>query len=436
MKTLKLQNVLMICLTILVSTIIVTSCEQAPTIHPDNTAQDTQSRYIFEGLKPLNDDALIKERKQDVTYFERDEKAFKEVMTKQPKFMTFNIPLSSQVIELELEKWSIFSDDFTWEDENGQELSFDNSAIFYNGKVKGDPNSIVAVSVFEDDLSVSIMNSDNIQVVEQEDNLMSFHEVDEDILNLKHMFCHTHTDLPQTEAKLVNQNTINHRADNCNYDPIRIRYVVDHSFKSYFWLEPFALNYLSARFNEVKAIYAARNIPIVLQSTYVLPAHRALAVNYSAQNILSRPFDNFKTRFGVGSNNWDVQGAVVALYRNGSLTGTGLGISAHYNNEPPICQRGAGINTPKGYLPLHIAALTESSPGNPNNTYFTYVLAHELGHNFGISHEYDNVTGDIMDHWAPSITGSYPLHIAHTTYVNMYNSWTDCYENDLNQPCQ
>ena len=49
-------------------------------------------------------------------------------------------------------------------------------------------------------------------------------------------------------------------------------------------------------------------------------------------------------------------------------------------------------------------------------------MGHEIGHNFGISHDYDNSSGDIIDHAAEN-----QLHIAYGVYLDMYYSWVDCY---------
>ena len=77
--------------------------------------------------------------------------------------------------------------------------------------------------------------------------------------------------------------------------------------------------------------------------------------------------------------------------------------------------------SPLGCRPLQITGLHDNE-SVPDDAYFTYVLGHELGHNFGISQEYNMISGDIMDHNAGN-----QLFIAHPVYVDMYTSWAECY---------
>jgi len=433
MKTLKTKTILFSLTTLLILAVIVTSCEQESVINPnDIIGQTDQNRYVFEGLKLLNDDALTDRKRQDATYFERDEKAFKDIVMKQPKFVTFNIPQPSGTIELELEKWNIFSDDFTWEDGNDQMLSFENLAVFYKGKVKNDPNSIVAVSIVEDDLSVSIMNSDETQVVKQEDNLMTFYKVSGDDFDLgqhgQPMACtHTNSDSDGAGVNLSSENIINHRANN---DPIRVRYLLDTTYMEYFNHSIAAPFYIFFRFNEVKAMYSHQNIPLVFTDLVLVTLEPD-----GSGGALNQLNNNFSNRFAYGSNNWDVTGALVAIDFNGGTTGCmyggGIGSKAKHNNKAPICQRGAGLSLDANNMPLHLVGINERPCGVRDDIYFTYCLAHELGHNFGINQEYNNITGDIMDHYYGNypgyVPGTMPLHIAPQTGSAMYSTWADCY---------
>jgi len=148
MKNLKVKSILLAFTTLFAIAFLISSCEQESVINNDiteiNTGDNMQNRYVFEGLKPFEGVAALTEReRQDATYFERNEEALKTVL----------------------------------EDENGQILPHETSGIFYNGTVKGESNTAVAVSIFENQLNVTIMSPEETRVVKQEDDLMAYYKV-------------------------------------------------------------------------------------------------------------------------------------------------------------------------------------------------------------------------------------------------------------------
>jgi len=440
MKNLKVKSILLAFTTLFAIAFLISSCEQESVINNDiteiNTGDNMQNRYVFEGLKPFEGVAALTEReRQDATYFERNEEALKTVLNRQPAFMTLNIPLSSKVVELELDKWDILSDDFVIEDENGQILPHETSGIFYNGTVKGESNTAVAVSIFENQLNVTIMSPEETRVVKQEDDLMAYYKVvDKANFNMPQLNCnHTDTDLSEIKVEVKPENTIIQRAG-CTYDPIRVRYLIDYSFKKFFnnsnWQ---ARNYLYARFNEVKSMYAYWNIPVEIGKVDYLPYHKRLKNNPNTNtNATGEMYADFRSRYGWdSSDDWDVNAALVAVDAiggtSGSIVGGGHAVvseSSSCGNSAPICKTGIDLDAPNWCRPNHLIGLHETSPNNPDDDYFTYTLAHELGHNFGISQEYNGVTNDVMDHGS-----NHALFIAHTTYVDMYSAWVSCYYN-------
>jgi len=212
--------------------------------------------------------------------------------------------------------------------------------------------------------------------------------------------------------------------------PIRMLYTLDYSLHQYFggsWIA--ALNYLYARFNETKAIYANWNIPVQIASTRCLFYFNRLQSN-TPNNILGGLFDNYRDRYSAPANYWDVTAAVTAVNNQGGYSSPfnyGGGIAnvddsaGACGGTAPICKRGAGTNVGPGCRPVQIINLGERN-GSSDDPYFTYVMGHELGHNFGINQDYNNLSGGIMDHAAGN-----QLHIAHMEYVDMYTSWVPCY---------
>lgn len=427
MKSLNFKHFLLPLVVLCATTFLITSCEEESVT---DIGDDISERYVFDGLKPLNDDALPEQKIQDATYFERNEGAFKDVLVKQPKFMTFNIPISSKIIELELDKWDIYTKDFAMEEESGQILPFETTGIFYNGKVKGEPNSRAAVSIFEDQLSVTVVSSEETYVVKQENELMAFYKASIASKD-PHLTC-THNDSYSRGVKLEiePEKIITERAI-CN--TIRVRYVIDYSFRRYWGSHSAARDYLEARFNDVKSMYAAVGIPVDISRISWLSYRGRLQINSNTNNAIGDMFTEFQRRFGGSSSGaWDLNAAVVAVDANGRwldpIIGGGYGVFAECNGTAPICKKGANLHPSitDGCRPIQLIGLHDSSPGNPHDVYFTHGLAHEIGHNFGIDQEYNGVSQDVMDHLAPSNLGIYPLYISSTVGDRMVNE-SNCY---------
>ena len=438
MNILKFKNIVFIVAIFSAFTFLMSSCEKETIANNDDSTQinldeNTQNRYLFEGLIPVDASTttLPVTDREEVTYFELNKEAIADILNIQPKLMAFQIPTPSQVFELELDKWDITTKDFQVEDENGEIIPFEMNGIFYNGTVKGDSKTSVAVSIFENELSVMILNEKGTRVVKDEEGLMAFYELSaQDYLGTPALGCN-HQGVSSSEVKNNPSdpgNIANLRA--CTFDPIRVRYTFDWSFHQYFnGSFSAAWNYTATRFNEVKTIYNAWNIPVQITSLALLNYGNRLQAPSNTNNPVGDMFSNFATRFGTNSaNHWDVNAALVAVDATGGISGPIVGTGFGYvddgpacQNSAPICKRGVGTNVQIGCRPINIVGLHETS-GTANNNYFTYVMGHEIGHNFGISHDYDNSSGDIMDHAAGN-----QLHIAHTVYVGMYYSWVDCY---------
>jgi len=432
MKNLKVKSILLGFTAFFATVLFISSCEQESVINThdmafDKAEQNAQNPYEFEGLVPLeNNSALIREKREGSTYFKLNEKAMKNVMDRQPEYMNFRIQVASKVINLELEKWNIFTDDVDIEEEDG---------IFYHGISKDEPNSIVAVSFFEDDLSVMIMRSEEkTSFVAKEDGLMVYYGATEGaFLNPSHLSC-THMDSESSEVDeaLFSSDLqipeVENIIENRSACPsVRVRYTLDYSFREYFGFTRAAPNFVNARFNEAKAMYAAQvNVPILqARKRYFRAWQRVLG---STRNAM---YDDFKAKHhDESSNSWDIN-AVVVVINNGASSG---GLATHgtgcpdedddYSGVyPPICHKGAAPGTVNdGCMPIHLIGI-HTGTGSNASAWNTYVFPHELGHNFGIP---DSNNGDIMD---DGNSNSNNTQFYSDTATEMYNNWVDCYCN-------
>jgi len=184
MNILKFKNSVFVLTVFLGIAFLISSCEKETIVNDENTSEinldeQTQNRYVFKGLKPVDASttALPETNREDVTYFEMDKEAITEALDIQPKLMTFKIPTASKVFELELDKWDILTDDFQLIDGDDQIIPYEMNGIFYHGIVKDESNTVVAVSIFENQLNVMIMSENGTQVVKEEEDLIAFYQL-------------------------------------------------------------------------------------------------------------------------------------------------------------------------------------------------------------------------------------------------------------------
>jgi len=422
----KLKSILFSLLTIATFTVFLTSCEKDLMQQQTKTTLNTQQGYVFDGLK-LNQNS-VKSIDNGSLVFDKYEEAFGYVLNKKPENLYINIPLSSnEVLELKLEKWNIFSDNFTLEDEEGNASKSEVNGIFYHGILNGEENSIVSASIFENDLSIMVISSkDTYHLNKGKDGLLTLDKVSSGAFEFNSKLCELSCGDNIHSAFQLNETGLpdfaiskTAKSGGCTYDPIRVCYVIDQSFINYFGSYSNAKNYFASKFNSAKAMYSYWGIPIQFGGYF----RRTLNINTNHNgNILDPPFIDLLSKFGKGSNGWDVLGSVVAIRKNGVLTGNGLGnVGLDCGSAAPICKKGYNNGAQPGCMPFSIVALRETSSGATNDHYMIYTLAHELGHNFRIL---DSNANDVMDHGAGN-----QHHIAYNTYLDMYAAWVDCYYN-------
>ena len=120
----------------------------------------------------IRDRNLYKSAAEDVTVMQLNKLAVNRITTEKPEAMEMSFPFEGAEITVELVKNDIFAQGFKVNTDKG-EVAY-KPGVYYQGIVKGDNESLVAVSFFKDDLMgvTSIKNVGNIilgKVVNSED---------------------------------------------------------------------------------------------------------------------------------------------------------------------------------------------------------------------------------------------------------------------------
>ncbi|OPG99275.1 hypothetical protein B2I21_06085, partial [Chryseobacterium mucoviscidosis] len=80
-----------------------------------------------------------------------DSKQLKKLVHEKPEYLEISFPFNEKLITLELYKNQIFTNDFKVTTNKGEIVDYTPGA-YYQGIVKGDNQSVVAFSFFEDDV--------------------------------------------------------------------------------------------------------------------------------------------------------------------------------------------------------------------------------------------------------------------------------------------
>lgn len=292
------------------------------------------------------------------------EGALKNLLKENPSRMTLSVPTAEGgLIDLELIKTDIYTSGFSVKTSTTNTAAFAPTAIHYQGIIKGDNESLAAVSVFENEImgffsdnqtgnrtigKLKGKNEKNEHIIYADKDL-----VEKPQLNLDDMqeISGREEELPENEFSNSEQSPA---ATKC----VRVYIEADFDVYSDKGSVTNTANYLSGMFNQVRTLYANDGISITLSEIFVWNS----ASPYQNLSILQK-FDKF-IQYRGDSINGDV-GTLV--YMGGSSVAyVDTLCSSPYNKTV------AGINSSFSDVPVF--------------SWTVYSFAHELGHALGSQH--------------------------------------------------
>ncbi|MBC8046866.1 MAG: T9SS type A sorting domain-containing protein [Fimbriimonadaceae bacterium] len=296
------------------------------------------------------------------TFAKIDGNIVQELFTQKNEAISFSIPFNDEVIELELYKANIFAADFKVSSTNMEHENY-TEGVYYRGIIKDKTNSLVAISIFENEMMgvISSEENGNINIGKyagagaMEDDYIIFS--DRDIIVPYDAACATPEDERFSEAY---QNNISDHAGSRTVNIPEVYIEADYNLYQNKGSVINTSNYLTGVFNNSSTIYANDGINIVISEIFVWTS----SDGYSSASSFAAldDFMDYRTTF-----NGDV--AHLCALDAGGLGGVAATINGLCNDYK--------------YCYSDIDATYSAFP---TYSWTVMVFTHELGHLFGSYH--------------------------------------------------
>lgn len=294
---------------------------------------------------------------------ESDPRLVELLLEEKPKMFSMAFPGSDgQPVNLELERVNLLTDDYLLQTSAGEATLETNSSVFYRGTIKGDPNSIAAVSVFPEGVQV-MFNSPTLgnhhisRLPNSQETSLYMLYADRHLRNPKSFECLTEdSGRGYTAQELTPQ--INLRATTpCVRVYLEVDYDVFFSKGSLTATE----NYIKGLFNEVVTLYQRDGITLTLSQMFVWTTNNSPYPNSDIYTIL-RTFQGYRT-----SMNGDVGQLLTYKGSGGIAVVDGL------------CRTNVSSR-------VGVSSIDNYYTQVPSYSFSVMVVAHEIGHILGSQH--------------------------------------------------
>jgi hypothetical protein len=302
-----------------------------------------------------------------------------QLQSQKPKAIELTIPYNNTFVTVELVQKSVLSDDFSVVTNRNKEAVTYQQGLYYRGIVKGDNNSLVAISFFEKEVYGMISDQRNGDLVlgriESEGNKENYIlYADENLLSKNPFECHapdmTETQQRKMESALNNNNGQFRNVTGC------VRVFLECDYKMYQNKGNSVantVNYITAVYNNIATLYNNEQISTVTSQVYVWVTQDAYSTSSS-----STALGDFKSTRGTNHNG--------DLAHLAALGGSGLGGVAWVD---VLCEPSYGYA---------YSNISSSYNTVPTYSWTIEVMTHEMGHNLGSPHTQScSWTGGALD---------------------------------------
>ncbi len=295
------------------------------------------------------------------------------------------LPGDKGTVQLNLVKNKLLTDDFVLSTSDRGEMKYATGA-YYHGIVSGDPTSLVAISIFDEEIIGSISNNDGNYVIGKLKDERSQHIIynDKDIVNPEAWDCVTADDDQFEYAPdMLEWNEGSRDVGDC----IRIYIEIDDDIVTQKGGATQATNYVTGLFNESFTLYANEQLGMTISEIKAWTTNSPYSSN-SSSGMLS----DFQAN--TGSFNGDLA-HLVSYQASGGIA---AGFSGICNSNPDNSKCFSSIDASYSNVPAY--------------SFSVMVVTHEMGHLIGSRHTHAcvwNGNNTAIDGCSGSTEGSCPL---------------------------
>lgn len=311
----------------------------------------------------LKKKTLVNKDVTDYSLLELDIEQLQKIAYEAPQNFTLNIPREQKnALELELIQVNPFDGQFIITQSNNKEPFQFSPGLHYRGIVKGDPSSLVAISIFEEEVTglISTPTEGNLvlgKLKEKSNKTQYLLYNDKDLVASRGAYCDVEDDMTGYSRDEISISVDDSKTVG---DCVRIYFEVDHDVYQDKGGTNGAVNYITAIFNEAATLYANENVSLVISEVFVWNTPSPYA-GTSSSTLLTQ-FQNYRTSF-----NGDLA-QLVSYQASGGIAVLG------------------GLCHPVNAAKMSFVSINSTYSSVPTYSFSVMVVAHELGHLFGSNH--------------------------------------------------
>lgn len=213
--------------------------------------------------------ALYEKAAEGITVMQLNKSEIQRVNTERPDALEMTFPFEGKTITVELVKNNFLTQDFKVNSDKGY-VNY-SPGVYYQGIVKGDEKSLVAMSFFQDDVMgvTSIENVGNIVLgkTKNSENFVSYNDhrmkaANPFTCNADEIAENKNADLPTFDPKTMTSK----KTDNC----VRIYYETGFNIYTFFGNNTTTVtNWVTAMHNNISTLYTNDGITVALSQVFV-----------------------------------------------------------------------------------------------------------------------------------------------------------------------
>ena len=309
----------------------------------------------------------------EATFLTLDKNATRSLLTAALPAIKLELPFNNEMLDIELVQVNVLSDDFKVITSSSGGLPADYTpGLFYRGIVNDNPSTLATLSVFENEvIGLFSTSKDGTLVLGCLKNSGADYILyaDKALVDPPAMKCGT--EMPADHLTTMKEHLGNPSAKGLMTNCVRQYFEADYALYLDKGSVTATVNYLTGVFNEVATLFANEMITTVISEIYVWDTPDTYPINDSKNALFD--FRNTRVTF---------DGDLAMLT---SLAGYALGGRAFMNG---LCSYTFGYS----YSGIYNYYETV-----PVYSWTVYVIAHELGHNYGSPHTHDCAWGPNHD---------------------------------------